>query len=225
MLKETPIYDRPREKAKKYGIDTLSNVELIAIILRTGTKNNDVIHLSREILSNISCLRDLTEYSLSELLELNGIGYTKAITLLAAIELGKRINEPIIDEINFSSPTDVYNYMSKKVIGLKEENFYVIYLNAKGAHIATKLISTGGLNATIFDPRVILKWAFKLSSFAFILVHNHPSGDPTPSVQDVKYTKQIVELSKINGFMVLDHIIIGNYAFSMKKEFKNSNLF
>lgn len=225
MLKEIPIYDRPREKVIKDGIASLSNQELLAVLLHTGTKDANVMIVARQILSSLNQLSDLKEFTLHELLEIKGIGKAKAITLLSAIELGKRISMVNTTDVNFTSAIEVYNYILPMVEGIKEENLYAIYLNAKGGHIATKLISKGGLNSTLFDPKLILKWAFKLSACALIVVHNHPSGDPTPSLPDIKYTKQLIEITKLNGFVLLDHIVIGNYPFSMKKELTKSLMF
>lgn len=225
MLKEIPIFERPREKALKYGIKSLSNLELLEIILRTGSKDKSVVGLSQSILSNVESLADFKEMTINELLEFKGIGVTKAITILACVEFGERICNERKEDVSFISSEDVYKYMKNKFIGVKEENLYVIYLNAKGSLISVKLMSSGGGNSTLFDGRLILKWAFKLSAYAFILVHNHPSGDETPSMADIKYTKQIIELARVNGFLVLDHIIIGDSYFSMKRDGKLSNLF
>lgn len=225
MLREIPLYERPREKVKKYGIKSLSNSELLAIILRTGTKNKDVLALSRELLNELNSLTDLKEISLQELTSFCGIGITKAITILACAELGNRIVMEEKKETCFLSSKDVYQFMKSRVVGLKEEVLFGIYLNAKNMVVDVKELTRGNLNSTIIDGKLVFKWAYKLSSPAIILVHNHPSGDATPSIQDLKYTELIIKQAKIAGFIIVDHIIIGSDYYSMKKNEKLFKMF
>lgn len=225
MLKEIPIYERPREKALKYGISTLSNAELLAIILRTGSKENNVISLAHKILNEISCLNDLKEMSIQELLNLPGIGQTKAITILACVELGYRMLVEQKKELSFTSAKEVFNFMKPRFQGLKEETLYVIYLNAKNIVIDIKQLTKGNINSTIIDGKLIFKWAYKLAAVAMILVHNHPSGDSSPSIQDLKYTEMIIKQANIAGFIIVDHIVIGNDFYSMKRNEKMFKMF
>lgn len=225
MLREIPTFERPREKALKYGIKSLSNSELLAIILRTGTKDKSVIKLAQDLLNNLSSLHDLIEISIPELTAFDGIGLTKAITLLASIELGNRIVNENCDNKIIITADDVYNIMKPKVQGLKEEVLYGLYLNAKSKIVAIKELTKGNLNSTIIDGKLVFKWAYKLSTPAIILVHNHPSGDSSPSIQDLKYTEIIIKQASIAGFVILDHIIIGNDFYSMKKNEKFFKLF
>lgn len=225
ILKEIPIYERPREKAIKYGIDSLSNNELIAILLRTGSKDENVLNVATKIFKEVSSLKELTELSVNELIGIKGIGEAKAITVLAAIELGKRVISEEIEEVKLGSSESVYKFMLPLVKGLNEEHLYALYFNAKGSMISYKLLTKGNINSTIIDGRLVFKWAYKLSASAIILVHNHPSGDPTPSMQDLKYTETILKQSDLNGFILLDHIIIGNGYYSMKKSSKLFKLF
>lgn len=218
ILKELPIAERPRERAIERGVSSLSNVELLAIILRTGSKKYSVLETSHMILSKVSKIQDLNYLSLEELKELEGIGMTKAITILSAIELGKRINQINQEEVSFLEAFEVYNYLKNEVQFLKEEHLYVFYLNNKGKLIDKKLLGIGTLNQTLIDSKVIFKWAYKLSSTAFILVHNHPSGDESPSKADLKITEIIKKQSNTLGLYFLDHIIIGKYYYSMAKE-------
>lgn len=218
ILKELPITERPRERAIEKGVSSLSNVELLAIILRTGSKKYSVLETSHMILSKVSKIQDLNYLSLEELKELEGIGMTKAITILSAIELGKRINQINQEEVSFLEAFEVYNYFKNEVQFLKEEHLYVFYLNNKGKLIDKKLLGIGTLNQTLIDSKVIFKWAYKLSSTAFILVHNHPSGDESPSKADLKITEIIKKQSNTLGLYFLDHIIIGKYYYSMAKE-------
>lgn len=218
ILKELPIAERPRERAIERGVSSLSNGELLAIILRTGSKKYSVLETSHMILSKVSKIQDLNYLSLEELKELEGIGMTKAITILSAIELGKRINQINQEEVSFLEAFEVYNYLKNEVQFLKEEHLYVFYLNNKGKLIDKKLLGIGTLNQTLIDSKVIFKWAYKLSSTAFILVHNHPSGDESPSKADLKITEIIKKQSNTLGLYFLDHIIIGKYYYSMAKE-------
>ncbi len=225
MLREVPTFEHPREKALKYGIKSLSNSELLAIILRTGTKDKNVLKLSHDLLNNLSSLHDLLEISIPELTAFDGIGITKAITLLASIELGNRIVSECNNSKIIINAEDVYNTMKSKVQGLKEEVLYGIYLNSKSKIVAIKELTKGNLNSTIIDGKLVFKWAYKLSTPAIILVHNHPSGDPHPSIQDLKYTEIIIKQASIAGFVILDHIIIGTDYYSMKKNEKFFKMF
>ena len=217
ILKEIPIYERPRERAINLGVENLSTSELLAIILRTGSRKYSVIETSNLILSKTQKIQDLNNLSLSELKEIEGVGTTKAITILAAIELGKRINRVEVEEVSFLRPVEIYNYMKLEVQFFKEEHLYALYLNSKGKLIEKKLLSIGTINQTLIDSKIIFKWAFKLSASAFILIHNHPSKDPTPSKQDIIVTKEILKLSKTLGLHFLDHIVIGNNYYSMSE--------
>ncbi len=225
MLREIPTFERPREKAIKYGIKSLSNCELLAIILRTGAKEKNALSLSHELLNELNSLSDLKEISMPELTALYGIGQAKAITILACVELGYRIATERSTEQTFESAAEVYDYMKVRLHGLKEEVLFAIYLNAKGKLVSIKELTRGNLNSTIIDGRLVFKWAYKFSTPAIILVHNHPSGDATPSLQDLKYTEIIIKQAKIAGFVIIDHIIIGNGYYSMKKSEKLFKMF
>lgn len=217
MLREVPIYERPREKAIENGINSLSNVELLAILLRTGSKNEDVMQLSKRILYNLDSISRLNEITIGELTSIKGIGKTKAITLLASIELGLRILENKRKLKIYKDPEQVFNYYYPLLRNLNQEHLYVIFLNAKGLVISEQLISKGTLSSSLIDGRDILKLALKFSSSAIILVHNHPSGDSMPSVADIKATSKVINQAKLMDIVVLDHIIIGNDYFSMKE--------
>lgn len=225
LLKELPIYERPRERAIKYGVDNLSNSELLAILLRTGNKDDNVIGLANTIFKDISTLHELRQLSVEELTKIKGIGPAKAITILASIELGLRIIKEQVDELKLTSSEEVYRYMLPRVKGKTEENLYALYLNTKGSLIACKHLTKGTISSTIIDGKLIFKWAYKLSATGIILIHNHPSGDPHPSMQDLKYTERIIKQAELTEFMIVDHIIIGNGYYSMKKESKIFKLF
>lgn len=220
LLKELPIYERPRERAIKYGIENLSNSELLSILLRTGNKDENVISLANTIFKEISTLNELKQLSIEELTKIKGIGPAKAITILASVELGTRILKEQVDEIKLTSANEVYQFMLPRIQGKTEENLFAIYLNAKGSLIACKLLTTGNVNSTIIDAKLIFKWAYKLSATGIILVHNHPSGDPTPSKADYSFTLKVNEACNAVDFKFVDHIIIGKnnyYSFKEKR--------
>ena len=222
MLKEIPNYDRPREKAIKYGIHSLSNIELLAIILRTGSKSENVIEVAKNFLYSYKNLADINEATLEELTQIKGIGKIKAITLLASIELGLRVLDTKTEIIIYNNPKQVFDAYYPKLNLLKKEYLYAIFLNTKGVLIQDKLITQGTISMSLLDGKDIFKWALKLSSSAIILVHNHPSGDPSPSIADLKATSVFVQQAKLLEILVIDHIIIGNTYYSMKE---NSKIF
>lgn len=217
ILKEMPIYERPRERALEVGVENLSTTELLAIILRTGSKKYSVVETANQVLSKSTKIQDLNFLSLEELIEIDGVGVTKAITILSAIELGKRINKIEENNISFLNPIEIYNYMKNEVQTLTEERSYALYLNTKGKLIEKKLLTIGTINQTLIDSKIIFKWAFKLSASAFILIHNHPSKDSTPSKQDLQVTKEILKQAKTLGIYFIDHLIIGNDYYSMSQ--------
>ena len=169
MLKEIPDYDRPREKALKYGINTLSNIELLAIILRTGSKEENVIDVAKNLLYSFKNLSSIAEATLKELTTIKGIGEIKAITLLASIELGLRIMDIKNEIIFYTNPQQVFDAFYPKVHLLKKEHLYAIFLNTKGMIIQEKLITQGTISMSLLDGKDIIKWALKLSASAIIL--------------------------------------------------------
>ncbi len=207
LIKDLPEEEKPREKLKKYGVKNLTDEELIAIILRCGTKNMSVKDLAIKIKKEFKTLSDLSYIELSKI---KGVGEVKAITLLAAIELGIRSTYKEDKNIKLNRPENIYDFFKNKLIHLKQENLMAIFLDNKNKLIAYKTIFIGTINMSVSHPREIFKEAMKNSSVYIILVHNHPSGDPTPSVADLKFTNQVYKTSKIIGIPLLDHIIIGN---------------
>ena len=209
IIKDIPKFERPREKVINQGVQYLSNNELIAILLRTGTKNQNVLKVSEQILYKLSNINDLYNLTISELTSIKGIGPSKAVTLLAAVELGKRISNLNEKDYILNSSGKVNLFMQNYFINVKEEHLYGLYLNSKGKLIQAVELSKGTINSTLIDCETIFKWYYKLSSSAIILAHNHPSGDPTPSIQDLKKTEEVVKKAKMLNINVLDHIIIG----------------
>ncbi|HHU55759.1 MAG TPA: DNA repair protein RadC [Acholeplasmataceae bacterium] len=220
MFKEIPKNERPRERLVKYGADALADYELLAIILRTGTKDLSVLDVARQVTMKLNSLSDLNEITLAELESIKGIGRTKAIELLAVAELGKRISRPRMLTNTISSPLDTYYYLREKMQHLNQETLTCIYLNTKSEVICDKVLTVGTLDHTIFHPRDILKWGLKYSAYGFIIAHNHPSGDASPSKMDIQMTKIIIEAAKTIGICFIDHVIIGKnkyYSFVEKK--------
>lgn len=209
-IKEMPEEERPREKMMKYGSDKVTNAELLAIIIRTGSRRASAVHLADKILSRAENLRELPNLSIQELMEIKGIGLAKGVQIKAALELGRRIASSFrLETRSISSPRDVADYLMEEMRYYQKEYFKAVFLNTKNQVISTDIISIGSLNSSIVHPREIFSAAVKKASASLILVHNHPSGDPTPSREDIEVTKRIVQAGEIIGVSVLDHLIIG----------------
>lgn len=219
LIKDFPKEERPRERFIHYGPNSLSNQELLAIILRTGTKRESVLQLSQRLISEFQGLRMLMNASLEELTRIKGVGEAKAIQLLAAIELGKRIaNMKNEERYVIRSPEDGANYVMEEMRFLTQEHFVCLFLNTKNEVIHKQTIFIGSLNASIVHPRELFKEAFRRSAASMICLHNHPSGNPMPSREDIEVTKRLAECGKILGVEVLDHIIIGDKRYVSLKE-------
>lgn len=203
--------EKPRERFITYGVSNLSNEDLISIILKTGTKDFSVKEVSNHILSEIESIQDLKDITVNKLMSIKGIGKTKAIELISAIELGRRVYEKQIKTCKkIKTPIDTFLHMESRLQNKNKEYFYVIYLDTKSNIIETKLLFIGGLNECIIDVREIFKNAHLLSAHSFICVHNHPSGDPNPSKSDDINTIELIKIGKLQKILVKDHIIIGN---------------
>ena len=211
LVKDIPILDRPRERLLKYGVINLSNEELLSIVLKNGTKNESVMSLSYNILKSINNISDLKDISINKLTKINGIGEVKAITLLAAIELGRRVyKEQNNKKVLLNDSKLVYNLLHDELYDKKQEYFIVLYLDNKKYLIEKKILFIGTINYSTVHPREIFKYAYLYSSSSIILVHNHPSGDTLPSKEDITLTNNLKEIGKLNGIPILDHIIVGN---------------
>lgn len=223
LIKDLPNDEKPRERLLKYGIESLSNNELISIVLRCGTKNSSVKNLSNEILHKFSSVQNLKDITINNLTNIKGIGIVKAITLIASIELGKRVYyEKEVENTIIKKTEDIYNYMEMKVKFNKQEKFYVILLDTKNRIISYKLLFMGTIDFTTVHPREILKYAINNLATSIILIHNHPSGDPNPSNNDIEFTSTFSKASKLIGINFLDHVIIGhNKYYSFYEMIKN----
>lgn len=219
MIRDFPQDERPRERFIQNGPASLSNHELIAILLRTGTKDESVLQLSNRLLTNFEGLRLLKDATLEEMTEIKGIGQAKAIQVLAAVEIGRRItNLNYTDRYVIRSPEDGANYVMNDMRFLSQEHFVCLYLNTKNQVLHKQTIFIGSLNASIVHPREVFREALKRSAASIICLHNHPSGDPAPSREDIEVTKRLVECGKLIGIDVLDHLIIGENKFVSLKE-------
>ncbi|TKH04726.1 JAB domain-containing protein [Peribacillus simplex] len=219
LIRDYPKEERPRERFLQDGPQSLSNQELLALLLRTGSREESVLQLSGRLINSFKGLRLLKEASVEELTVIKGIGEAKAIQILASIELGRRINN-LNDQDRYviRSPEDGANYCMEEMRFLSQEHFVCLYLNTKNQVLQKTTVFIGSLNASIVHPREVFKEAFKRSAASIICLHNHPSGDPSPSREDIEVTKRLVECGKIIGIEVLDHIIIGEHKYVSLKE-------
>ncbi|MCY6485072.1 DNA repair protein RadC [Clostridium aestuarii] len=218
-IMDLPKNERPRERLLRYGGDNLSNSELLAIILRTGTSKENVLNLSTRILKESGGLNELLSSNAEEFMSLNGIGPAKAAQLLAVSELFKRFKAFKSGEFYaIKQPKDAVNLVMEEMRYLKEEHLRVIMLNTKNRVTCIKDVSIGTLNSSIVHPREIFSEAIKKNSAAIIICHNHPSGDPTPSSEDINVTYRLKECSELLGIGLLDHLIIGNGIYVSLKE-------
>ena len=214
LIKDIPLNERPRERLVKYGVKNISNEELISIILKTGTKEKSVKELSNMILSKYSDISNLKELEIQDIMKIKGIGKVKAIELIASIELGRRVYvDKNIDELKIKGSIDVYNYFNDLLKDKKQEYFYAVYLDNKKKVITKRLLYIGTINGSVAHPREIFKTAYLVSASFIICVHNHPSGDPTPSNEDIVFTNKLIEIGKLNNIPVLDHIVIGRNSY------------
>ncbi len=209
-IKDMPSNERPRERLLNYGAKSLSTYELIAIILRIGYQNLSAIDLAKHIVNQLKDISELRTRSVHELTKIKGVGKTKAISLLAAIELGERVLKSNSENPTIQTPKDVYELLKYDLKDLKQEVLIVLYLDAKSSLIEKKQLFKGTLNSSTIHPREIFKYAVKYSAYAIILVHNHPSGNSEPSIQDLEVTERIIDIGKLLQIQVLDHIIIAN---------------
>ena len=217
-VKELPVSERPYEKLEMYGEKALSNAELIAIIIKTGTKDESSINIAQKILAldknGENNLRFLQNVSIEEFMSIKGIGKVKALQLKAICELTKRMSKPLdTSQVQINSPKDVAELLTNEMRFEKREVVKAIILNSKNVILKMVDVCFGGANSAILKPKDVLHEAIKLEAPKIILVHNHPSGDPSPSSEDYRVTDRIYESADVMGITLLDHVIIGNNEF------------
>lgn len=209
-IKDIPKFDRPREKMEKYGFGKLSDVELLAILLRTGTKDLNVLKLSQKILQKFE-KEKFVNVTIDDLKSIHGIGVSKACEIIACFELGRRLLKGKKSSI-LLSPKDVWERM-EDIRGSKKEHFVVFYLDSRSQEIQRDIISIGTLNESLVHPREVFENAIKKNAASIIIAHNHPSGNLEPSEDDLMITKRLAEAGKILGIEVVDHIIAAKNSF------------
>jgi len=218
-IKSIPADDRPQEKLLKYGANNLSNSELIAVILRTGSKDENVVMLAQRILNEDGRgLRNIADGTADKFKSFKGINDVKASQLMALAELSKRISTLKLEKIKISSPSDAAMFLMEEMRYYKKEYFKIILLDTKNNIKKISEISIGSLNSSIVHPREVFSEAVANSAASVILVHNHPSGESEPSREDISLTNRLNECGKILGIKILDHIIIGDGVFYSFKE-------
>lgn len=221
MIKRLPQEERPREKLLYSGKESLSNAELLAILLRTGTREKSVLELANEVISlSEDGIVNLCECTPEELTRIRGMGEAKICQVLAAVELGRRVaTYPRKQKVSIGNPEDIVQLCMEKMRYYKEEHFCVILMDTKGKVIEEVEVSVGDLNSAPVHPREVFRQAVRRSAAAVALVHNHPSGDPVPSNDDLIITARLQETAEILGIQLVDHIIIGDGDYiSLKTE-------
>ena len=219
MIRDLPKGERPRERLREHGPGSLSNAELIAILLRTGVKGENVVNLAVRLLSHLRGLPGLARISYGELCSVNGISDAKACQLLAAFELGRRlVSLHPEDRVVIRSPEDVANLLSAEMSTLEQEHLRVVLLDTKNHVMGINEIYKGNVNSSFVRMAEVFRPAIRENSVAIVVVHNHPSGDPAPSPEDIAITRQLRESGETLGIEVLDHIIVGGQGYVSLKE-------
>lgn len=210
-MKEMPINDRPIERLELYGSPSLSNEELLSILIKSGSKKESVKELARHVLEMTEHIQDLKTFTLNQFMGIHGIGKKKAITILAALELGKRVNQKqeTIYKKKIVNAEIAFDYYKDLIGDSFQEHFYCLYLDSQKRVIQQKLIFLGTLDFSFVHPREIFKEAYLLSASSIICIHNHPSDQVEPSKQDLQVTNQLIEIGTLLGIPINDHIIIG----------------
>lgn len=221
-IKEIPLNDRPREKMAANGAAVLTDAELIAILLRTGTAEKSAIDIASEMTADGGLYKRLAGITrLNELTNIKGLGQAKAATVLAALEIGRRIaSAKPIEKIHLSCPQDVADFLMPRLRYAAKEQFVVILLNNKNKVIGTEVVSEGSLSSSIVHPREVFAPAILHHAAAIMVAHNHPSGDPKPSTEDEEVTRLLLRSGKVLGIPMIDHVIIGdgNYYSFLENE-------
>ncbi|MBO4667614.1 MAG: DNA repair protein RadC [Bacilli bacterium] len=212
-INDLPKDDRPRERLLKNGPTSLSDYELLAIILRTGNKKLSCLDLAKKVISQFKNIGAFNEITISELKEIEGIKDAKAIEILASIEFGKRVCNYYERRVCLKDRTLAYKYIRYDLENLKHEEFRVYYLDVRGGLVECKTLSIGCVSSATCDLREVVKWALKLSSYHIIVSHNHPTGDPSPSDEDINFTRNLIIYCENMGIKIVDHLIIGKNSY------------
>ena len=222
-IMDIPENNRPRERLEHSGVGALSDAELLSIIISTGTRKYNSIDLSNQILRKFG-MSKLSRINPSEIMTINGIGKAKALRIIATIEFAKRVKDNKDKKKIFAitKAKDVYTYLKYKTLDMDKEHFIVILLDTRNKIIRDEIVSIGTINSAIIHPREVFRNAIRENSNAIILAHNHPSGSPMPSKNDIQITKQIIEAGKILDIKVLDHVIIGKDKYWSWNESKHN---
>jgi len=218
-IHDLPLAERPRERLLKFGIEALSTQEILALILGRGIKGKSVLVTAQNLLTSFGNLKNIANASITELSKIEGIGPAKAAQIKASFEIGKRLEDSthLLSKAKIRCPEDAIKIVKSKLTGKKKEHFLIVSLDTRSHPIDIQTVSIGSLDSSIVHPREVFKEAISSCAASVIFVHNHPSGDPEPSDDDIKLTKRLVEAGEILGIEVLDHIIVcDNIYLSMK---------
>ncbi len=214
MLREMPHHEKPRERLARAGAESLTDAELIAILLRTGTKKRDVLEVTRSVLHYFGDLVRVSQASLDEMQQVSGVGRVKAVELVAAMELGKRlVHYSQREKHKISKAEDVFELLKTEFLDCEVEHFKVLLLNTKHRVLKVVSVSQGTVDGTLATPRDVFRQAVRENARAVIVTHNHPSGDPEPSQSDIQVTKKLKQAADILEISLLDHIIFGHQRF------------
>ncbi len=213
-IKDWPEHERPRERLLKHGADTLSDAELLGILLRTGNRRQSAMELGRRLLIDFGGLRGIDQMQVGELCRVNGVGLAKAAQIKAALELAKRlVQEKWKSNVTLVNPEAVYEYVRLRMRDLPREEFRVLFLTARSESIDEKVLFEGSLMESVVSPREIIRTAVQCAAANVILLHNHPSGNPSPSDEDRRATEKLVAACRYAEVTVLDHLIVGKDSF------------
>lgn len=214
-IKELPKEERPRERLLKNGVEALSNEELLALLIKSGAKRQSAKEIARQLLIQYDRIQEFNQIKLEQLIHAKGIGESKACTILAAIEFGKRIyqNVPTLEKKKLNQANLVFEYYRGTLSKKKQEHFYCIYVDSQKRFLKESLLFVGTLNYSLVHPREIFKEAYLIDALGIICVHNHPSGVVIPSREDIALTNRLMQVGILLGIPILDHIIIGNNTY------------
>ena len=218
-IKDLPTSERPRERLLAEGSTKLSDADLLAILIRSGTREDTAIQLAERILVEVGGLLELPRFGIEELTQIKGLGPVKAVTIQATIELAKRLSSRLrVEAVTISSPGDAASLMMEEMRHYLREHFCVVLLDTKNKVLGVEEISVGSLNTSLVHPREVFRPAIRKACASIILIHNHPSGDPTPSREDLDVTRRLFEAGQLVGIEVLDHVVIGDGRFISFRE-------